>query len=292
MRNLTVTLCLTLAVLLGSAACAPNSGQEPVISSNAVADKPNSSSAGSFIRTPVHLHSGPGLRFPVTKVVKEAIGKEAILLKQNDSWIQIRFEGEDFWVLHLSLDRNLKPPVARVLFRASKVILRSGPGRRFPMAKVLTDAKYKIAVPFGKFENWVHIVFDKRPYWVHSELLLQHETRVISPKSAEQGANQLSFFDEVKMKAVAGDATAMELVGGIYEHNENLHLEMSYMWLSLAMEDAALTDKKRIRKHLEESIISKLNDGDIASAEKRMERCKKSKYRDCGETRIRVFHKR
>ena len=135
----------------------------------------------------------------------------------------------------------------------------------------------------------MHIVFDKLPYWVHSALIVQYESSAISSKSTDQGANQLSYFDDQKMKAAAGDPKAMEMVSGLYETYENLHLEMSYMWLSLAMENAALDDKKRIQNHLEEYIIPKLSDFDIASAEKRMKRCKESKYRDCEETSMRVL---
>ena len=84
----------------------------------------------------------------------------------------------------------------------------------------------------------------------------------------------------------------MNIVGGIYGGYENLHLQMSYMWLSLAIEKAAPTDKNRIKKHLEEFIIPKLRDSDIASAEKRIKRCKESKYRDCGETSMKVFQEK
>ena len=65
---------------------------------------------------------------------------------------------------------------------------------------------------------------------------------------------------------------------------------MYYMWLSLAMGNAALTDKKRIRKYLEEFIIPKLRDPEIAIAEKRMNRCRK--FKDCGETRMGVFQEK
>ncbi len=290
MRRLTAILCLTIAVLLGSAACALNGEQGPVTASDTVFEKSDSGLEVSFTQMQVTLRSEPGLRSPVKKVLKQAISKKALLLKQNKTWIQIRFEGEDFWVYALFLDRNLTPAVMEVLFKASDVNLRSGPGTRFPILKVLKNANFKRAVPFGKFEDWVHIVFDKHPYWVHSSLILQRESSAISSKSADQGANQLSYFAEQKMKAAAGDPKAMEMVSGIYEHNENLHLEMSYMWLSLAVENAALDDKRRIQNYLEEYIIPKLRDSDIAGAEKRMKRCKESKYRDCGETSMRVFH--
>ena len=286
MRNLTATVCLTLAVLLGSTACAPNSGKGPVVASGAVAEKPKSGLEVSFTKPEVTLRSEPNLRSPA-KVVKQAIGKMAILLKQNKSWIQIRFEGENFWVHSRLLDKNLKPAVMEVLFKVSDVNLRSGPGTKFPVARVLKDAKYRRAVPFEKSGNWVQIVFDKHPYWVHSALIHQYKYRALRPKSADQGANQLTFFEEIKMQAAAGDPKAMKMVSGVYEHSKNLHLEMSYMWLSLAMENAALTDKKRIKKHLEEFIIPKLRDPEIANAQKRMKRCKK--FKDCGETRMRIF---
>ena len=56
----------------------------------------------------------------------------------------------------------------------------------------------------------MNVVFDKHPYWVHSALVQQYKSRAISPKSADRGANQLSFFEEQKMKAAAGDPKAME----------------------------------------------------------------------------------
>jgi len=189
MKKLTVTLCLTLAVLLGSTACATNSGKGPVVASGAVAEKPKSGLEVSFTKPEVTLRSEPNFRSPA-KVVKQAIGKMAILLKQNKSWIQIRFEGENFWVHSLFLDKNLKPPVMRVLFKVSDVNLRSGPGTKFPVVRVLKDAKYRIAVPFEKSGNWVQIVFDKHPYWVHSALIQQYKSRKISLKSSDQGANQ------------------------------------------------------------------------------------------------------
>ena len=114
MRNLTATICLTISVLLGSTACAPNSGKGPVVASGAVAEKPKSGLEVSFTQTLVTLRSEPNLRSPA-KVVKQAIGKMAILLKQNKTWIQIQFEGENFWVHSLFLDKNLKPPVMPVL---------------------------------------------------------------------------------------------------------------------------------------------------------------------------------
>jgi len=79
------------------------------------------------------------------------------------------------------------------------------------------------------------------------------------------------------MKAAAGDPKAMKIVSGVYEHSKNPHHEMSYMWLSLAMENAALTDKKRIRKYLEEFIIPKLSVAGITIAEKRMNRAGSSR---------------
>ena len=289
MRNLTVTLCLTLAVLLGSSACAPNSGKGPVITSDAVSEKPKSGLEASFTKPEVTLRSEPNLRSPA-KVVKQAIGKKAILLKQIKSWIQIQFEGENFWVQSRSLDKNLKPAVGRVLFKVSDVNLRSGPGTKFPVVRVLKDAKYRIAVPFESSGNWVHIVFDKHPYWIHSALIQQYKSRSIFPKSADQDANQWTYFDDVKIRGAAGDPKAMEFVGMIYEGQEKLHLEMSYMWFSLAMENASLTDKKRIQKHLEEFIIPKLQDSEIANAQKRIKRCKK--FKDCGETKRSVFQQK
>ena len=289
MKTLLITLCLTIVVLLGSTACAPNSGKGPVVESGAVSENPKSGLEASFTKPEVTLRSEPNLRFPA-KVVKQAIGKKAILLTQFKSWIQIQFEGKNFWVQSRSLDKNLKPAVGRVLFKVSDANLRSGPGTKSPVARVLKDARYRIAVPFGKSGNWVNIVFDKHPYWIHSALIQKYKSREISPESADQGANQWTYFDDVKIRGAAGDPKAMEFVGMMYEHEEKLHLEMSYMWFSLAMENASLTDKKRIQKHLEEFIIPKLQDSEIANAQNRIKRCKK--FKDCGETKMSVFQQK
>jgi uncharacterized protein YraI len=293
MRNLTPTICLTIAVLLGSNACALNGEQGPKIASGDVAEKPKSGLEVLFTQPEVPLRSGPGVRFPMTEVVKKAIGKNAILLKQKNSWGKIQFEGKDFWVHLSAIDRLLRPSTSTpfiALFKVSDVNLRSGPGVRFPVKKVLKDAEGRRAVPFDESGHWVRIVFNKYPYWVHSSLIQRDKTFTSFSKSTDQGGNYLTFFQEQKKEAAAGDPKAMNIVGGIYEHHENLHLEMSYMWFSLAMENAALTDKNRIKKHLEEFIIPKLRDSDIANAQKRMKRCKK--FKDCSETRMRVFQKR
>ena len=244
----------------------------------------------TFIHPEVTLWSDPRSRSSA-KVVKQAIGKKAILIKQKKALIQIRFEGEEFWVHRLSLDRNLKPVVWEVLFKVSDVNLRSGPGVQFPIAKVLKDAKFRRAVPFGKSGNWVHIVFDKHPYWVHSSLLHQNESNAKSAKSADQGTNQLSFFDELHMKAAAGDPKAMELIGLSYEWKPSIHLESAYMWLSLAMDNADPTLKAEIKKHLEKQVLPKLKDGQIAFARKRLQRCKESNYTDCESTSFKIFQK-
>ena len=91
------------------------------------------------------------------------------------------------------------------------------------------------------------------------------------------------------MNAAAGDPKAMRMMGLFYGEHNKLHLEMSYMWLSLSMENAAPKDKVFIRKHLDEYIIPKLRDFDIASAEKKIKWCKKSNYRDCADTSFKNF---
>ena len=65
MRNLTATTCLTIAVFLGSTACAPNSGKGPVVVSGAVAEKLKSGLEVSFTQTLVTLLSEPKFRSPV-----------------------------------------------------------------------------------------------------------------------------------------------------------------------------------------------------------------------------------
>jgi uncharacterized protein YraI len=295
MRYLTPTICLTLAVLLGSAASAPNGEQRPKIASGVVAEKPKSGLGVLFTQPEVPLRSGPGVRFPMTEVVKKAIGKNAVLLKQKKSWGKILFEGKEFWVHLSALDRLLRPSSQSpfiALFKVSDVNLQSGPGVRFPVKKVLKDAKGRRAVPFDESGHWVRIVFDKHPYWVHSSLIQRDKKFASFSKSTDQGGNYLTFFQEQKKEAAAGDPKSMNIVGGIYGRYENLHLQMSYMWLSLAIENSTLADKKKIQNHLEKYIIQKLRDSDIASAEKRIKRCKESKYRDCGETSMKVFQEK
>ena len=293
MRNLTATICLTIAVLLGSAASTPNGEQGPKIASGVVAENPKSGLEVLFTKPEVHLRSGPGVRFPMTEVVKKAIGKNSILLKQKKSWGKIRFEGKDFWVHLSAIDRLLRPSTSTpfiALFKVSDVNLRSGPGVQFPVNKVIKDVKGRRSVPFDESDNWVRIIFDKHPYWVHSSLIQRNERYTSFSKSTDQEEIQLTFFQEQKKEAAAGDPKSMEIVSGIYEHQESLHLELSYMWLSLAIEKAAPTDKNRIKKHLEEFIIPKLQDFDIARAEKKIKRCRK--FKDCGETRMSVFQEK
>jgi SH3-like domain-containing protein len=134
MKSTLATICLTLAVHLGSAACATNSVKGLVIASGAVTEKPKSGLEVSFIKPEVTLRSKPNLRSSA-KVVKQAIGKKAVLLKQNKTWIQIRFEEVDFWVRSHLLGKNLKPAVMEVLFKVSDVNLRSGPGRGFRLQR-------------------------------------------------------------------------------------------------------------------------------------------------------------
>lgn len=223
--------------------------------------------------------------------MKQAIGKKAMLIKQGKFLIQIRFEGENSWVYRWVLDRNLKPAIMEVLFKVSDVNLRTGPGVQFPTAKVLKDAKYRRAAPFGKSGNWVHIVFDKEPYWVHSSLIYQNESAEKSTESANQGGNQLSYFEQLNIKAAAGDPKAMELIGLSYELKPGIHFESAYMWLSLAIDNADPASKARLKKHLDKQVLPRLNDRQIASTRKRLQRCKESNYTDYGTTSFKIFQK-
>ena len=64
MRNLTTTLCLTIAVLLGGAACTPHSGQIPVIASNVTVDDTKSNLEASPYKSDFYYPGGDG-PFPV-----------------------------------------------------------------------------------------------------------------------------------------------------------------------------------------------------------------------------------
>ena len=106
MRNLTATICLTIAVLLGSVACAPNSGQGPVIASDAVAEEPKSGSEVLFKASVINLRSGPGLQFPVKRVLENAKGSAAVFDGVDRNWIKIIFEGHSYWVHSSLVQRN------------------------------------------------------------------------------------------------------------------------------------------------------------------------------------------
>ena len=291
MKNLTVTICLSIAVLLGSAETLANYEKGPATTPNVVAEKSKFGLKVSFINPEFVLYSDPNSKNGPVRVVRQAIGKTAILLKQNKSWIKIRFEGEELWVHSSNLDKNLKPTHFQVLFKVSDVTLRSGPSTQFPTTKVLKDARFRPAVPFEESGDWLHIVFDKRPHWVHSNLVQRHEwiSKKRPPQSAHRQANQLTFYQFQEKEAAAGDPKAMKQLGLLYGWFEKIHLEMSYMWLSLAMDNASTKDKAFIRRQLDEEIIPELRDFDIATAERRMKRCKESNYKNCGATALDPF---
>ena len=313
MKRITNTICLTLAALLGSASLNGLAAKVTILDANGVSKRslspqeatltppkattpptevivPHTQPEVTFIYPEVTLWSDPLAQSP-KKVVKQAIGKKATLIKQGQFLLQIRFEGEDSWVYRWVLDRNLKPAIMEVLFKVSDVNLRTGPGVQFPTAKVLKDAKYRRAAPFGKSGNWVHIVFDKHPYWVHSSLIYQNETAKKSTEPANQGGNQLSYFEQLNLKAAAGDPKAMELIGLLYELKPGIHFEFAYMWLSLAIDNADPTSKVRLKKHLDKQVLPRLDDRQIALTRKKLQRCKESNYTDCGTTSFKIFQK-
>jgi uncharacterized protein YraI len=61
--------------------------------------------------------------------------------------------------------------VSQVVFRASDINLRSGPSTRFPVIKVLSDAKGRAATFDGVTGTWIKIIFEGQPYWAHSSLV-------------------------------------------------------------------------------------------------------------------------
>ena len=192
-----------------------------------------------------------------------------------------RFEGETHWVHSSLLDRNLKPPVLGVVFKVSDVLLRSGPGVRYQKIRELADAKYKLAALIENARTWVHIVYEKRPYWVHSSLVLQHQPSEVTRQSTNQNGSKNSFLGGLKRKASLGDSGAMETIGRIYEISRNLNLELAYMWLSLALENADPEGKRSIRDHLNQHILPEMSGVEIALAERMKARCKRSKFKDC-----------
>jgi hypothetical protein len=186
------------------------------------------------------------------------------------------------------VDRNLTPPALRILFKSPTVTLRSGPSEKSPITRVLEDAQYRVVVPVKKSGDWVQLIFEKKSYWAHSsEILSNSNESWASGVSYSVAEDQLTYIEERKLEAASGSPSAMELVGSFYENQTNLHLEMAYMWLSLARDTAPPEEKARIQKHLDERVIPKLRDSEIAFAKEKVRRCRSN--RDCGETRRRVF---
>ena len=93
--------------------------------------------------------------------------------------------------------------------------------------------------------------------------------------------NKNSFLEGMKRKAELGDSGAMETIGHIYENSRNLNLELAYVWMSLALENADTESKKSIRDHLNQHILPEMSGVEIARAERMKERCKRSKFKDC-----------
>jgi uncharacterized protein YraI len=60
---------------------------------------------------------------------------------------------------------------SEVVFKVSDVNLRSGPGTQFPVRRVLSDAKGRPASFGGETGNWIKIIFEGQPYWVHVSLI-------------------------------------------------------------------------------------------------------------------------
>lgn len=286
MKNFTATIHLTITLLLGSVASASEKTPPP---KTVTSDSSYSTELSlRFKSDKVHLRAGPGVRYSVTKRLDGAFSQRATLIRQEENWIKVRFEGQDHWVHKTMVDRNLTPPALMVLFKSPTVTLRSGPSEKSPITRVLEDAQYRVVVPVKKSGDWVQLIFEKKPYWAHSsEILSNPNESWNSGVSHSVAEDQFTFIEERKLEAASGSPSAMELVGSFYENQTSLHLEMAYMWLSLARDMAPPEEKARIQKHLDEGVISKLRDSDVAFAEQRIERCQVNK--DCGETRRRVF---
>ena len=97
----------------------------------------------------------------------------------------------------------------------------------------------------------------------------------------DQRRSKNSFLGGLKRKASLGDSGAMETIGRIYEISRNLNLELAYMWLSLALENADPEGKRSIRDHLNQHILPEMSGVEIARAERMKARCKRSKFKDC-----------
>ena len=102
MKNLTATICLMTAVLLGTNAFIPASSAEMKESREATAEVPKADSEVIFRVSDVNLRSGPGTQFPVIRVLSDAKGRPASFGGETGNWIKITFEGQPFWV-HSSL---------------------------------------------------------------------------------------------------------------------------------------------------------------------------------------------
>ena len=287
MKNLTSILSVSLVALFGVISCAPNTASPPKITTSNATPYQSELSV-KFNADKVDLRSGPSLRNSITRRLDKGRNIQATLIKQEKNWIKIGLDGEHHWVHQLMVNKNLTPPIGQFIFNSSTINLRSEPSEQTPAARVLKNARYRIGVPLKKSGEWIRVIFEKRPYWVRSS---EVDLNSYHPWSRSYRGNHvndgLSFMDEMKRKALTGDSGAMEMVGLFYEQQDTVHLEMSYMWLSLAMEKASPEKRVEIQKHLDERVIPKLSDFGIKSAIKRMERCREKN--DCDDTQRRVF---
>ena len=156
---------------------------------------------------------------------------------------------------------------------------------------MIKKAEGKTAILLGESERWAHIVCEGYKYWVHFSLINRHSLPQNAAKSPKT-ANQLTYIQWLQKDAAAGDAKAMEMLGRQYGRLNKLHLEMSYMWLSLATENANPKHKAEINKYLDEHVIPKLSDFDIYQAENKLRRCKESNYTDCADTSLNSYQRK
>ena len=287
MKNLTAMISMSLIALFGVTSCTPNTASPPKITTSNATPYQSELSV-RFNADKVHLRSGPSIKNSITRRLYKGRNIQATLIKQEKNWIQIGLDGEHHWVHRLMVNKNFTPPSGKFIFRSSTVSLLSGPSDKSSTVRVLKNARYRIGVPLKKSGEWIRVIFEKRPYWVRSsDVDLNPSHRWSRSHRGNQVSDGLSFIDKMKRKASTGDAGAMEMVGLFYEQQDTVHLEMSYMWLSLAMEKSSPEKRVEIQKHLDERVIPKLSDFGIKSAIKRMERCREKK--DCDVTQRRVF---
>jgi TPR repeat protein len=234
----------------------------------------------TFVQPTVPLRVQRGFYSPVEKTLKNALGKKATLFQQQDAWMQLSFEGDNFWVHASTIDRTFRPVCCSdTVFRADEVNLRSGPGVRFPVKTVAVKKGGKVVV-FDKRETWRHIIFEKNKYWVHRAMLAGASKPPEVPKRRLSSA-QNNFFQYLLSRSAIGGEEETNIIGLNFSPKKNLTITDLYIYNILAQDNAEISNKIALRNFMDAYIKPKITDSKIADGEKIIKMCRESGQKLC-----------